>query len=67
MLPWGKPSKIFPTTGVNATEYAAKLPDGAMSVVTLNKDTERDLNLTLKHNHVRKLQFRRANREEITV
>ena len=33
--------------GVNATAYAAKLPDGAMSVVILNKDAERDLELTL--------------------
>jgi len=34
-------------TGVNGTAYAAKLPDGAMSVVILNKDALRDLDLTL--------------------
>jgi hypothetical protein len=34
-------------TGVDATAYAAKLPDGAISVVVLNKDPERDLELTL--------------------
>ena len=34
-------------TGVDATAYAAKLPDGAISVVVLNKDAERDLELTL--------------------
>jgi hypothetical protein len=34
-------------TGVDATAYAAKLPDGAISVVALNKDPERDLELTL--------------------
>lgn len=34
-------------TGVDATAYAAKLPSGAMSVVILNKDAERDLELTL--------------------
>ncbi|MGC2398630.1 MAG: hypothetical protein WA510_02545, partial [Acidobacteriaceae bacterium] len=33
--------------GVDATAYAAKLPDGAISVVVLNKDPERDLELTL--------------------
>jgi hypothetical protein len=35
------------STGADATAYAAKLPDGAMSVVILNKDAERDLDLTL--------------------
>jgi len=35
------------STGVDATAYAAKLPDGAMTVVILNKDAERDLELTL--------------------
>jgi hypothetical protein len=34
-------------TGVNATAYAAKLPSGEMTVVILNKDAERDLELTL--------------------
>jgi len=34
-------------TGVDATAYAARLPDGAISVVVLNKDQERDLDLTL--------------------
>ncbi|MFZ0395765.1 MAG: hypothetical protein WCF17_06260 [Terracidiphilus sp.] len=34
-------------TGVDATAYAAKLPDGARTVVILNKDAERDLDLTL--------------------
>jgi len=34
-------------TGVDATAYAAKLPDGAMTVVILNKDAERDLELRL--------------------
>jgi hypothetical protein len=34
-------------TGVDGTAYAAKLPGGAMTVVILNKDAERDLELTL--------------------
>jgi hypothetical protein len=34
-------------SGVNGTGYAAKLPDGAMSVVLLNKDDARDVELTL--------------------
>ncbi len=34
-------------TGLDATAYAAKLPDGAITVVMLNKDPERDLELTL--------------------
>lgn len=33
--------------GVDATAYAAKLPGGAMTVVILNKDAVRDLDLTL--------------------
>jgi hypothetical protein len=33
--------------GVDATAYAAKLRDGAISVVVLNKDPEHDLELTL--------------------
>ena len=32
---------------INATAYAAKMPNGAMTVVILNKDTDRDLALTL--------------------
>jgi Glycosyl hydrolase family 30 beta sandwich domain len=42
----GLTSQIQPA-GVDATAYAAKLPDGAISVVVLNKDPERDLALTL--------------------
>ena len=34
-------------TGANATAYAAKLAAGAMVVLILNKDAERDLDLTL--------------------
>jgi hypothetical protein len=34
-------------TGVDATAYAAKLPDGSSSVLILNKDAERDLELTV--------------------
>ena len=34
-------------TGVNATAYAAKMQGGEMAVVILNKDAERDLELTL--------------------
>jgi hypothetical protein len=34
-------------SGVDATAYAAKLRDGAISVVVLNKDPEHDLELTL--------------------
>ena len=34
-------------TGVDAAAYAAKLPNGTMTVVILNKDAERDLELTL--------------------
>ena len=34
-------------TGVNATAYAAKLPDGHTSVIILNKDTATDLELEL--------------------
>jgi hypothetical protein len=34
-------------TGVDATAYAAKLPGGAAAVVILNKDADRDLELTL--------------------
>jgi hypothetical protein len=35
------------TTGVNATAYVAKLQGGEIAVVILNKDAERDLELTL--------------------
>ena len=34
-------------TGVDATAYAAKLPDGSTAVVILNKDADRDLQLTI--------------------
>jgi hypothetical protein len=34
-------------TGVNATAYAAKLQGGEIALVILNKDVERDLELTL--------------------
>jgi hypothetical protein len=34
-------------SGVNATGYAAKMPNGAISVIILNKDAERDLDLTV--------------------
>lgn len=34
-------------TGVDATAYAAKLPDGSTSVAILNKDADRDLQLTI--------------------
>ena len=36
------------TTGVDGTAYAAKLPGGAMTVVILNQDRERELELTLE-------------------
>ena len=36
------------STGVDATAYAAMLPGGAMTVVILNKDAERNLDLTLE-------------------
>lgn len=34
-------------SGVDATAYAAKLPDGSMTCVVLNKDADKDLELTL--------------------
>jgi hypothetical protein len=34
-------------TRLDTTSYGAKLPHGAISVVVLNKDPERDLELTL--------------------
>ena len=34
-------------TGVDATAYAAKLPDGSTAVVILNKDADQDLQLTI--------------------
>lgn len=37
----------FESAGVNATAYAAKLADGARSVMVLNKDLEKDLEVTL--------------------
>jgi hypothetical protein len=33
--------------GVNATGYAVKLANGAISVIILNKDLEKDVNITL--------------------
>jgi hypothetical protein len=33
--------------GVDATAYAAKLANGRISVIVLNKDAEKDLGLTL--------------------
>ena len=35
------------SAGVNATAYAAKLPDGRTSVIVLNKDAEQDVEVTL--------------------
>jgi hypothetical protein len=40
-------SSQFQATGVNATAYAAKLQSGEIALVILNKDAERDLELTL--------------------
>ena len=40
-------SSQLQATGVDATAYAARLPDGRVSVVILNKDSEKDLALTL--------------------
>ena len=37
--------------GVNATGYAAKLPDGKKSVIILNKDAEKDLEVKLDFGH----------------
>ena len=34
-------------SGVNATGYAAKMPSGEISVIILNKDADRDLDLTV--------------------
>lgn len=34
-------------SGVNATGYAAKMPNGAISIIILNKDADRDLDLTV--------------------
>jgi hypothetical protein len=39
--PW-----LIQATGVDGTAYAAKLPGSAMTVVILNKDAVRDLDLT---------------------
>jgi hypothetical protein len=36
------------TAGVDATAYAAKLADGKVSVIILNKDAQQDANLTLE-------------------
>jgi len=35
------------SAGVNAAAYAARLPDGRPTVIVLNKDAEKDLDLTL--------------------
>jgi hypothetical protein len=35
------------SAGVNATAYAARLPDGRATVIVLNKDADKDLDLTL--------------------
>lgn len=43
--------------GVNATAYAARLHDGAMAIVILNKDTEKDLALRLEFGGVRIAHF----------
>lgn len=34
-------------SGVDATAYAARLPNGARTIVILNKDAERDLELAI--------------------
>jgi hypothetical protein len=49
--------------GVNATAYAAKLPDGAMSLIVLNKDAERDLALTVDFGkgHTKRLEIATLN------
>jgi hypothetical protein len=39
------------TTGVDATAYAAILPGGHLSMIVLNKDAERDLELDLDFGH----------------
>jgi hypothetical protein len=40
-------AKKLQDTGVNATAYAAKLPDGKLSVIILNKDAAADLEVEL--------------------
>ena len=40
-------SSQLQATGVDATAYAARLPDGRVSLIILNKDSEKDLALTL--------------------
>jgi Glycosyl hydrolase family 30 beta sandwich domain len=40
-------SSQLQAAGVDASAYAAKLPDGHVAVIVLNKDAEKDLNLTL--------------------
>ncbi len=39
-------SSKLQASGVNATAYAARLPNGRTSVIILNKDAERDISLT---------------------
>ena len=48
--PWGRiPYRpAAARTGVNAVAYAAKLADGRTSVIVLNKDADKDLELTLE-------------------
>ncbi len=45
-LPLDLSSKLQ-ASGVNATAYAAKLPNGRTSIIILNKDAEKDLALTV--------------------
>jgi hypothetical protein len=40
-------SSALQASGVDATAYAAKLPSGHTSIIVLNKDAEKDLDLTL--------------------
>lgn len=40
-------SSKFQAAGVNATAYAAKLSGGHVSIIILNKDAEKDLDMTL--------------------
>jgi len=44
-------TKRLQESGVNATGYAVKMPGGEVSVIILNKDAERDLDLTVNFGH----------------